>query len=131
MPKGIRNIVLINCALAALCVLAFVLHYRGHAVFEMRVLPIAMAFAALITGPVLMLGSVLVWRLVRMLSYAFALLASMFVVTAIFKGFILSVPIAIALLIIFNIYLIGIRGYLNSDVARVYFKTMAVGDAEQ
>ena len=116
MPKGIRNIVLINGAVAVFYALAFVLHYRTHVVFEMRVLPVAAAFVALITGPVLMLGSVLVWRVVRILCYAFALLTSMFVVTAFFKGFILSVPIQI------NIYLIGVRGYLNSDVARAYFK---------
>jgi hypothetical protein len=122
MPKGIRNIVLINGAVAIFYVLAFVLYYRTHVVFEMRVLPVAAAFVALITGPVLMLGSVLVWRIVRILCYAFALLTSMFVVTAFFKGFILSVPIQIALLIVFNIYLIGVRGYLNSDVARTYFK---------
>lgn len=122
MPKGIRNIVLINGTVAIFYALAFVLHYRTHVVFEMRVLPVAAAFVALITGPVLMLGSVLVWRIVRILCYAFALLTSMFVVTAFFKGFILSVPIQIALLIVFNIYLIGVRGYLNSDVARAYFK---------
>ena len=121
MPKGIRNIVLINGAIAVFYVLAFFLYYRTHVVFEMRVLPVAAAFVALITGPVLMLGSVIVWRVVRILCYAFALLTSMFVVTAFFKGFILSVPIQIALLIVFNIYLIGVRGYLNSDVARAYF----------
>jgi len=122
MPKGVRNIVLINGIVAVIYVLVFVLYYRTHTVFEMRVLPVAVAFVALITGPVLVLGSVLVWRIVRILCYAFALLISMFVVTAVFKGFILSVPIQIALLIVFNIYLIGVRGYLNSDVARDYFK---------
>ena len=126
MPKGVRNIVLINGIVAVIYVLAFVLYYRTHTVFEMRVLPVAVAFVALITGPVLVLGSVLVWRIVRILCYVFALLISIFVVTAIFKGFILSVPIQIALLIVFNIYLIGVRGYLNSDVARSYFRITPV-----
>ena len=125
VPRGLRNIIVINCMVAVVYAVAFLLHYRSHEVIEMRALPLAVIAIAILTGPMLLLQSRLVWRVVRMLCYGFALLVSMFIVTAIFKGFVLSVPVQIILLILFNIYLIGVRGYLNTKLLRKYFHVIA------
>ena len=85
----------------------------------------ALALAAAVwlsLGPMLLIRKSAIWRMSRPLIYAFALGLAVMVIFAITDGALLRNPVIIGLQILVVVYLIGLRGYLNGNPVRAYYR---------
>jgi hypothetical protein len=121
MLKGIRNILIINTAVALLCVASFYLPLSAEGWGEIRNALVLSAALFIFSAVILIIRFWLVWHFVRILCYVSALLFGLYFISLLGKGYLFTVPIYTLLFSLFGFYFIGVRGYLNSDHVRLVF----------
>ena len=75
----------------------------------------------ILLGPGLLVRRPFTWRVCRTLIYAYAMGLALLVVFAILQGALFTHPISNLLELLTVVYLIGVRGYLNSPLARDFY----------
>ena len=123
-PKGLLRVVVINSVFALISLVGFTLQAGAG---NLSALTAFGAFVWICLGPALLFRKPLTWRIGRTLIYAYAMGLALLIVFAILQGALLRTPIVIALEVLLVVYLIGVRGYLNSESARDYYSIRPPG----
>ena len=121
-PTGLFRLVVINCFLMLLGI-AFAWHHWGDPITRWFILCGVLVWMVL--GPVLLTGHPRIWLHARRLAYGYAMILSLFAFMLLIKGMLTTWPWAFATALIFVVYLIGLRGYLNTERVRRYFNVAA------
>ena len=117
-PKGLLRVVIVNSGLALVGLAGVVYQANTGAVSPLTVFGTLMWTCL---GPGLLLKKPLIWRVGRVLIHAYAMGLAVLIVFAILRGALLRDPLIIGLELAMVVYLIGLRGYLNSEPARAYY----------
>lgn len=124
-PAGVWRVAIVNATLALLAGgIAGMRYVEGHT----NVLAIAATLILIGVGPGLLIRHPLVWRVVRPLTYVFAMVLSLLVVFAIFEGQFKESWLFYVSLAPVVVYLIGVRGYLSGEEVMTYYGVPVVGD---
>ncbi len=125
MLVGIRNILIVNTAVALFCLANFYLSLSADGWLEIRTALVVTAGLFAFNGVLLFFRFWVVWHFARVMCYASALVLVLYFISLVGKGYLFSLPIYTLLFILFGFYFIGVRGYLNSDGVRVAFGIQA------
>ena len=120
VPKsdGLIRVIVVNLLLwLGFVVTAY--FQRDHLIGALVAIGASIIFISL--GPALLFANVLVWKCARLLAYFSALILSFFLISSVINEGLLGAPWYTVTLLILIIYLIGLRGFLNTDSMRLHF----------
>lgn len=123
-PTGVTRVVVINSAFAVVGLIGLSLQASSGNISPVTVFATVMW---LCLGPPLLIKSPFTWRISRTLIYAYAMVLALLSAFAILRGSLLTSPVTILLGFGLVVYLIGVRGYLNSVSARAYYGVPPLG----
>lgn len=120
LPRGIRNLVLINSLLMLWTGwnAFFWLQHKSDFAFWFYAVETVLF---LVIGPLLIIRNRLIYRVSRPLIYLLLLAISLLLMMMIPKGALADHTLATVFNIVLIIYLIGARGYLNEGHVREYY----------
>lgn len=121
MLTGIRNICILNTSIASLSLLNFYFPMSADGWSEIRAALVITAGLFLLSGPILLVRTRLIWHFVRVLCYVNALVLVLYFISLIGKGYLFSLPVYVLLFLFFGFYFIGVRGYLNNNEVRIVY----------
>ena len=123
-PKGLIGVVITNSVFALVCLAGLVVLEKAGGMVP------AAAFGMLIwacLGPGLLIRRRFTWRVGRTLIYAFAMGLSLVIMFSIFHGSLFNNPVVVLWEVLVVVYLIGVRGYLNTRPALEYYRIYPPG----
>lgn len=125
MPSGIRNIVVINGLVTLYYFVTYYLLPSEAKQTAMAWAQLLMGTAFLLTGASLLIRHRIIWQVIRIFCYVWALLLAFIFLSAVIEGALWTYPIRLLLLLLLVVYLIGMRGYLNENHVRAHYGVMA------
>lgn len=115
MPKSAKTVLTINSILMiGLLALAFQVYMSWQDEYFMAYLSAAVIGGLFLCQMVVMYKGQKLWNMLRMIIYVLALLVAMFLVASLAHLFTLTGFLKCLGSLLLSIYLIGLRGYLNS-----------------
>ena len=125
LPGGLLRVAIINGVLALVGLVGIA--YQANA-GEVSALTVFGTLMWICLGPGLLIKKPITWRLGRVLIYAYAMGLSLLFVFALLGGAWRNEPLIVLTEVILVVYLIGIRGYMNSEPMREYYLSRRPGD---
>jgi len=125
LPGGLIRVSAVNSVLALVGLVGII--YQANA-GEVSALTVFGTLMWVGLGPGLLIKKPITWRLGRVLIYAYAMGLSLLIVFALLGGAWRKEPLIVLTEVVLVVYLIGIRGYMNSEPMREYYLSRRPGD---
>ncbi len=120
MPRGIRNIVIVNALLGLYYLYVALTFYQRKQALGPGVAPI-IGIGFTLSAILLPWRQRIVWKVARALIYVLALTIAVWAVLLLVDGGLFKVPLSLLLYFVLVFYLIGVRGYLATDPVRTLY----------